>query len=203
MAAAGRGLGGGEEEAGLPPGASQDLSGGDGGREEAPRKAGSERLESAACGVGSPSGARRRRGKSGGRNPRGLRRGWREGERGAAGWKLRARPALGEGLAAAGPASDLPPPLGPSLAQVPGPGRRGHRRAVCGRMPYLGSEDVLKELKKALCNPHVQADRLRYRNVIQRVIRYQPAARPRAGPSGAAPPARPLGRGLPVASARG
>lgn len=42
------------------------------------------------------------------------------------------------------------------------------------KMPYLGSEDVVKELKKALCNPHVQADRLRYRNVIQRVIRYHP-----------------------------
>lgn len=40
------------------------------------------------------------------------------------------------------------------------------------KMPYLGSEDVVKELKKALCNPHIQADRLRYRNVIQRVIRY-------------------------------
>ncbi|XP_023390708.1 AP-4 complex subunit beta-1 [Pteropus vampyrus] len=40
------------------------------------------------------------------------------------------------------------------------------------KMPYLGSEDVVKELKKALCNPHVQADRLRYRNVIQRVIRH-------------------------------
>ncbi|XP_054319437.1 AP-4 complex subunit beta-1 isoform X2 [Pongo pygmaeus] len=39
-------------------------------------------------------------------------------------------------------------------------------------MPYLGSEDVVKEVKKALCNPHIQADRLRYRNVIQRVIRY-------------------------------
>ncbi|CAK7296671.1 AP-4 complex subunit beta-1 [Vulpes lagopus] len=39
-------------------------------------------------------------------------------------------------------------------------------------MPYLGSEDVVKELKKALCNPHIQADRLRYRNVIQRVIRH-------------------------------
>nr|KAF6290169.1 adaptor related protein complex 4 subunit beta 1 [Myotis myotis] len=38
-------------------------------------------------------------------------------------------------------------------------------------MPYLGSEDAVKELKKALCNPHVQANRLRYRNVIQRVIR--------------------------------
>uniref|UniRef100_A0A286XS03 AP complex subunit beta n=1 Tax=Cavia porcellus TaxID=10141 RepID=A0A286XS03_CAVPO len=39
-------------------------------------------------------------------------------------------------------------------------------------MPYFGSEDVVKELKKALCNPHIQADRLRYRNVIQRVIRH-------------------------------
>ncbi|XP_011938698.1 PREDICTED: AP-4 complex subunit beta-1 isoform X3 [Cercocebus atys] len=52
-------------------------------------------------------------------------------------------------------------------------------RGSCGscpvtvrKMPYLGSEDVVKELKKALCNPHIQADRLRYRNVIQRVIRY-------------------------------
>jgi len=50
-------------------------------------------------------------------------------------------------------------------------------------MPYLGSEDVVKELKKALCNPHVQADRLRYRNVIQRVIRYQlPPELPAAAP---------------------
>lgn len=39
-------------------------------------------------------------------------------------------------------------------------------------MPYLGSEDAVKELKKALCNPHIQGDRLRYRNAIQRVIRY-------------------------------
>ncbi|XP_027716171.1 AP-4 complex subunit beta-1 [Vombatus ursinus] len=39
-------------------------------------------------------------------------------------------------------------------------------------MPYLGSEDIVKELKKALCNPHIQADRPRYRNVIQRVIRH-------------------------------
>ncbi|XP_036894605.1 AP-4 complex subunit beta-1 isoform X2 [Sturnira hondurensis] len=39
-------------------------------------------------------------------------------------------------------------------------------------MPYLGSEDVVKELKRALSNPHIQADRLRYRNVIQRVIRH-------------------------------
>ncbi|XP_068946414.1 AP-4 complex subunit beta-1 isoform X2 [Petaurus breviceps papuanus] len=39
-------------------------------------------------------------------------------------------------------------------------------------MPYLGSEDAVKELKRALCNPHIQADRPRYRNVIQRVIRH-------------------------------
>lgn len=39
-------------------------------------------------------------------------------------------------------------------------------------MPYLGSEDAVKELKKALCNPHIQGDRLRYRNAIQRVIRH-------------------------------
>ncbi|XP_058295427.1 AP-4 complex subunit beta-1 isoform X3 [Hylobates moloch] len=52
-------------------------------------------------------------------------------------------------------------------------------RGSCGscpvtvrKMPYLGSEDVVKELKKALCNPHIQSDRLRCRNVIQRVIRY-------------------------------
>nr|XP_033773778.1 AP-4 complex subunit beta-1 isoform X1 [Geotrypetes seraphini]XP_033773779.1 AP-4 complex subunit beta-1 isoform X1 [Geotrypetes seraphini]XP_033773780.1 AP-4 complex subunit beta-1 isoform X1 [Geotrypetes seraphini]XP_033773781.1 AP-4 complex subunit beta-1 isoform X1 [Geotrypetes seraphini]XP_033773782.1 AP-4 complex subunit beta-1 isoform X1 [Geotrypetes seraphini]XP_033773783.1 AP-4 complex subunit beta-1 isoform X1 [Geotrypetes seraphini]XP_033773784.1 AP-4 complex subunit beta-1 isof len=38
-------------------------------------------------------------------------------------------------------------------------------------MPYLGSEETVKELRRALCNPHVQADRLRYRNVILRVIR--------------------------------
>lgn len=58
-------------------------------------------------------------------------------------------------------------------------------------MPYLGSEDVVKELKKALCNPHVQADRLRYRNVIQRVIRYQlPPALPAAAPIRAPTPGR-------------
>lgn len=62
---------------------------------------------------------------------------------------------------------------------VPCPGARG-------KMPYLGSEDAAKELKKALCNPHVQADRLRYRNAIQRVIRYQPRA-----------PAQPVGAGRP------
>lgn len=57
------------------------------------------------------------------------------------------------------------------------------------KMPYLGSEDVVKELKKALCNPHIQADRLRYRNVIQRVIRYHPTpSLPRWGPMGAVSP---------------
>lgn len=58
-------------------------------------------------------------------------------------------------------------------------------------MPYLGSEDVVKELKKALCNPHIQADRLRYRNVIQRVIRYRPppvARDPLPSPAGRASP---------------
>ncbi|XP_053562549.1 AP-4 complex subunit beta-1 [Bombina bombina] len=39
-------------------------------------------------------------------------------------------------------------------------------------MPYLGSEDAVKELKRALCNPHIQADRLRYRNAIHKVIRH-------------------------------
>lgn len=53
-------------------------------------------------------------------------------------------------------------------------GAVGAAPGAFGRMPYLGSEDVVKELKRALCNPHIQADRLRYRNVIQRVIRYQP-----------------------------
>nr|XP_035108405.1 AP-4 complex subunit beta-1 isoform X3 [Callithrix jacchus] len=51
-------------------------------------------------------------------------------------------------------------------------GSRGSCPVTVRKMPYLGSEDVVKELKKALCNPHIQADRLRYRNVIQRVIRY-------------------------------
>lgn len=39
-------------------------------------------------------------------------------------------------------------------------------------MPYLGSEDAVKDLKRALSNPHIQADRLRYRNVIHKVIRH-------------------------------
>ncbi|KAA0706835.1 AP-4 complex subunit beta-1 [Triplophysa tibetana] len=39
-------------------------------------------------------------------------------------------------------------------------------------MPYFGSEETVKELKRALSNPNVQADRLRYKNYITRVIRY-------------------------------
>uniref|UniRef100_A0A3B1JBH0 AP complex subunit beta n=2 Tax=Astyanax mexicanus TaxID=7994 RepID=A0A3B1JBH0_ASTMX len=38
-------------------------------------------------------------------------------------------------------------------------------------MPYFGSEETVKDLKRALSNPNVQADRLRYRNYITRVIR--------------------------------
>ncbi|XP_074971568.1 AP-4 complex subunit beta-1 isoform X2 [Phalacrocorax aristotelis] len=39
-------------------------------------------------------------------------------------------------------------------------------------MPYLGGEDALRELRRALSNPHVQADRLRYRAAVLRVIRH-------------------------------
>lgn len=61
----------------------------------------------------------------------------------------------------------------------------GTAPAPFGEMPYFGSEDVVKELRKALCNPYIQADRLRYRNVIQRVIRYHPApGLPRCRPQG-------------------
>uniref|UniRef100_A0A4W4FFH2 Beta-adaptin appendage C-terminal subdomain domain-containing protein n=1 Tax=Electrophorus electricus TaxID=8005 RepID=A0A4W4FFH2_ELEEL len=38
-------------------------------------------------------------------------------------------------------------------------------------MPYLGCEETVKELKRALSNPNIQADRLRYRSYITRVIR--------------------------------
>ncbi|TSP79439.1 AP-4 complex subunit beta-1 [Bagarius yarrelli] len=38
-------------------------------------------------------------------------------------------------------------------------------------MPYFGCEEVVKDLKRALSNPNVQSDRLRYRNYITRVIR--------------------------------
>uniref|UniRef100_A0A673WQM7 Adaptor related protein complex 4 subunit beta 1 n=1 Tax=Salmo trutta TaxID=8032 RepID=A0A673WQM7_SALTR len=38
-------------------------------------------------------------------------------------------------------------------------------------MPYLGGEHTVRELRRALSNPNVQADHLRYRNTIHRVIR--------------------------------
>ncbi|KAJ7411639.1 AP-4 complex subunit beta-1 [Willisornis vidua] len=38
-------------------------------------------------------------------------------------------------------------------------------------MPYLGGEEALRELRRALCNPHVQADPVRYRGAVLRVIR--------------------------------
>uniref|UniRef100_H3CM05 Adaptor related protein complex 4 subunit beta 1 n=1 Tax=Tetraodon nigroviridis TaxID=99883 RepID=H3CM05_TETNG len=38
-------------------------------------------------------------------------------------------------------------------------------------MPYLGSEDTVRELRRALSNPNVQSDQLRYRNTVLRVIR--------------------------------
>uniref|UniRef100_A0A8C6UYS2 Adaptor related protein complex 4 subunit beta 1 n=1 Tax=Neogobius melanostomus TaxID=47308 RepID=A0A8C6UYS2_9GOBI len=38
-------------------------------------------------------------------------------------------------------------------------------------MPYLSGEDAVKELRRALSNPNVQSDPLRYRNTITKVIR--------------------------------
>ncbi|XP_034064564.1 AP-4 complex subunit beta-1 [Gymnodraco acuticeps] len=38
-------------------------------------------------------------------------------------------------------------------------------------MPYLGSEDTERELRRALCNPHIQSDPLRYRNTVLKVLR--------------------------------
>uniref|UniRef100_A0A3B4XUN1 Adaptor related protein complex 4 subunit beta 1 n=1 Tax=Seriola lalandi dorsalis TaxID=1841481 RepID=A0A3B4XUN1_SERLL len=38
-------------------------------------------------------------------------------------------------------------------------------------MPYLGSEDTVRELRRALSNPNIQSDQLRYRNTILKVIR--------------------------------
>lgn len=40
-------------------------------------------------------------------------------------------------------------------------------------MPYLGSEDAVRELRRALSNPNVQSDQLRYRNTVLKVIRCQ------------------------------
>ncbi|XP_035500466.2 AP-4 complex subunit beta-1 isoform X2 [Scophthalmus maximus] len=44
-------------------------------------------------------------------------------------------------------------------------------RLSAATMPYLGSEDTVRELRRALCNPNVQSDQLRYRNAILKVIR--------------------------------
>ncbi|XP_032377543.1 AP-4 complex subunit beta-1 [Etheostoma spectabile] len=38
-------------------------------------------------------------------------------------------------------------------------------------MPYLGNEDTVRELRRALSNPNVQSDPLRYRNTVLKVIR--------------------------------
>nr|XP_020472873.1 AP-4 complex subunit beta-1 [Monopterus albus] len=38
-------------------------------------------------------------------------------------------------------------------------------------MPYLGTEDTVRELRRALSNPNVQSDHLRYRNTVLKVIR--------------------------------
>ncbi|XP_070766442.1 AP-4 complex subunit beta-1 [Enoplosus armatus] len=38
-------------------------------------------------------------------------------------------------------------------------------------MPYLGGEETVKELRRALSNPNIQSDQLRYRNTILKVIR--------------------------------
>lgn len=39
-------------------------------------------------------------------------------------------------------------------------------------MPYLGGKETAKELRRALSNPHIQSDPLRYRNIILKVIRW-------------------------------
>ncbi|XP_029361840.1 AP-4 complex subunit beta-1 isoform X2 [Echeneis naucrates] len=38
-------------------------------------------------------------------------------------------------------------------------------------MPYIGSEDTVRDLRRVLSNPNVQSDQLRYRNTILKVIR--------------------------------
>lgn len=44
-------------------------------------------------------------------------------------------------------------------------------RLSAATMPYLGSEDTVRELRRALSNPNVQSDPLRYRNATLKVIR--------------------------------
>lgn len=38
-------------------------------------------------------------------------------------------------------------------------------------MPYLSGEETVKDLRRALSNPNIQCDQLRYRNTVNRVIR--------------------------------
>uniref|UniRef100_A0A3Q2PCT7 Adaptor related protein complex 4 subunit beta 1 n=1 Tax=Fundulus heteroclitus TaxID=8078 RepID=A0A3Q2PCT7_FUNHE len=38
-------------------------------------------------------------------------------------------------------------------------------------MPYLGGKEAVRELRRALSNPNIQSDPLRYRNVVLKVIR--------------------------------
>lgn len=45
------------------------------------------------------------------------------------------------------------------------------RRLSVAIMPYLGSEETVRELRRALSNPNVQSEPLRYRNTILKVIR--------------------------------
>lgn len=49
------------------------------------------------------------------------------------------------------------------------------RRLSVAVMPYLGSEETVRELRRALSNPNVQSEPLRYRNTILKVIRLVPS----------------------------
>lgn len=49
------------------------------------------------------------------------------------------------------------------------------RRLSVAIMPYLGSEETVRELRRALSNPNVQSEPLRYRNTILKVIRLVPS----------------------------
>lgn len=51
-------------------------------------------------------------------------------------------------------------------------------------MPYLGGEEALRDLRRALNNPHVQAEPLRYRAAVLRVIRCGAGGGGREGVSG-------------------
>lgn len=39
-------------------------------------------------------------------------------------------------------------------------------------MPYLSGKETVKELRRALSNPNIQSDPLRYRNAVLKVIRW-------------------------------